>query len=135
MQDGDEAFQALLEQRQAAAQAWCRGDPGPLLEMTPQQGAASFFGPGGSVLTGAQAVREDYRTGSAAFGPGSTTELEILQQGHDGDLGFWTGVQYAEADLEGHADPVPMSLRITEVFKKTAAGWMLVHRHASMLRD
>ncbi len=125
------SFEAFLRQREAAARAYTTGDPAPLLAMTASDGQVTFFHPGGQTFQGPGPVRADFAEGSAMFGPSTTTHFEVLDSGASGDLGWWTGVQVAEAELRGRAGRVPMRLRITEVFRREGDAWLLVHRHAS----
>jgi hypothetical protein len=55
---------------------------------------------------------------------------ELLQSGSSGGLAFWTGLQHAEVQMDGRR--IPMTLRITEVFRVEERKWKLAHRHADM---
>jgi ketosteroid isomerase-like protein len=70
--------------------------------------------------------------GAASFHDGSTGHFEILQSSENGDLTFWTGMQHAKVHLQGKDETVPMSLRVTEGFRREDSEWKLVHRHADM---
>ncbi len=59
----------------------------------------------------------------------------MLQSAASGDLAFWTGLQQAEVHFSGHPSVVPMTLRITEVFRFEDGDWKLVHRHADQAGD
>jgi NAD(P)H-dependent FMN reductase/ketosteroid isomerase-like protein len=120
-------FGAFMRAREAAAKAYVKGDVEPLRRMLAQADPATFFSPGGQTLGGAKAVAERYAADARRFGPGSTTELEVLQSA-SGELGFWTGLQHAEAEIDGKRSP--MTLRVTEVFRVEDGEFRLVHRHA-----
>jgi NAD(P)H-dependent FMN reductase/ketosteroid isomerase-like protein len=129
---GGSGFDSFLPRREAIALAYVNGDAGPLDEMLTRHDPATFFSPGGDTPQGAAVVAERYRADAASFENPSRSRLEILQSGTGGDLAFWTGLQHAEVCLKGRDNPVPMTLRVTEVFRREDGGWKLVHRHADM---
>ncbi len=124
-----------MRRREQAALAYVNGDFQPLGALVPRQGEASFFGPGGGSLRGAEAVADRYQADARNFEPGSTNQLEIIQSGGDGDVGFWIGFQNARVRVRGKPDPVPMRLRVTEIFRRGPEGWVMIHRHADMLAE
>jgi ketosteroid isomerase-like protein len=128
-------FDDFMDQRKEAALAYVRGDSDPVDRMSDGAGPATFFGPDGSIVTGGPAMRKSFKEGASHFLPDSTSELEILDCGNDGDLGFWTGIQHATIKVKGKDEPVPYELRITEVFRREHGAWKLVHRHADPLKS
>lgn len=130
-----ESFQDFMRRREQAALAYVNGDFAPLGELVARQGEASFFGPGGGSVRGAAAVAARYEADARNFEPGSENGLEILQSGADGEVGFWTGFQNARVRVRGKPEPIPMRLRVTEIFRQGADGWTMVHRHADMLAE
>lgn len=125
-------FEAFMQQRKAAADAYVSGDPGPLGRLVAENLPATFFNPMGDVIEGAKEVAARYKADAGAFEPGSENELEILQSGASGDIGFWTGYQVAEVNFKGRPEPLPMRIRITEIFRRENGDWKLVHRHADL---
>ena len=111
------------------------GDAGPLAALAARSADATFFGPGGGAVPGADAVVSRYQSDAPMFERGSTTRLEILQAAADGDVGYWVGYQHAMARLRGKPEPVSMKLRVTEIFRREDGAWKLVHRHADMLAE
>lgn len=128
-------FEQFMRRRKQAASAYVSGDASPLEAMVARTSEASFFGPYGGVTTGADDVAASYAKGAESFAPGSKSELEVLHAGGDSDIGYWTGVQHATVNLKGRDQPVPMALRITEVFRREDGHWKLVHRHADTLTE
>lgn len=130
----DTSFDRFMQQRRRVAAAFVNGDPAPLREIFAAEDPATFFGPGGGAELGAAHVLEINEAGSHRF-HGGTTELEILHSGASGDLGYWTGFQRASVRLAGRNDPVPLRLRVTELFRRENGEWKLIHRHADPLAE
>ena len=131
--DNDGGFAQFLAIRADVALAYVNGDAGPLGQIISHHDPASFFGPGGGRTTGAEEVWRTHRTGARAFGAGSENRLEILHTDADDRIGYWVGLQHAVVQIDGH--PVPMTLRVTEVFRREDGDWKLVHRHADPLAE
>jgi ketosteroid isomerase-like protein len=128
-------FGQFMKQREEAAQAYVQGDPAPLHRLVATSGSATFLGPGGGSIVGAGRVDEAYRKGAATLSDGET-RFEVEHMAESDDLAFWTGVQRATVRVDGGAMPVPMDLRITEVFRREGKQWKLIHRHADpMVKD
>jgi ketosteroid isomerase-like protein len=89
--------------------------------------------PRGGHTQGARDVVERYLRDAKAFAPGGETDFEILHMGASDGIGYWVGHQRAKARMQGQDQPVPMNLRITEIFRREGDAWKLIHRHADML--
>ena len=126
-------FQQFMKRRADVALAYVNGDAGPLGEIATRREPAHFFGPNGGHADGVDAVGQDYREGAAHFEAGGDSQVEVLQAQDSGDLAYWVGLQHARVRVKGKPDPVPMDLRVTEIFRREEGGWRLVHRHADML--
>jgi ketosteroid isomerase-like protein len=123
-------FDAFLSERETASTAFVEGDPEPLIAMSATADPATIYPPRGSLVVGAEAVNNGNRAGAAAFAPGAQNRFEVLHAGHDGDLGYWTGLQHSIVVFQDGAGPVPMTLRVTELFRREGGTWRLFHRHA-----
>ena len=129
-----ETFGAFMTRRAAAALAYVRGDGVPVDQLSTDTEKASFFGPGGGVVEGAAAVKKAFADGARWFEPEGESRLEIIASAVDENLAFWTGIQHATVKFRGADAPTPMNLRITEMFRREAGEWKLVHRHADLLK-
>ena len=125
-------FAAFMRAREEAARAYVQGDPASLSALAARELPATFFGPGGGYREG-EDVLATYTRDAGLFEAGSETHFEILHMAASGDVGYWVGFQHASARMRGHAEPIPMKLRVTEVFRREAGEWKMVHRHADML--
>jgi ketosteroid isomerase-like protein len=135
MSSDEEDFQQFMETREAAARAFVSGDPSLLAEVTTRRSPATFFGPRGGHLQGPDQVWQRYERDSAVFAPGSQSKFEILHMGASGGIGYWVGLQRASARMRDREQPVPMILRVTEIFRREGDDWKLIHRHADMFTD
>ncbi|MBL8644953.1 MAG: nuclear transport factor 2 family protein, partial [Rhodospirillaceae bacterium] len=122
----------FLARRSAAAESFSNGDAASFLALIPTQGEVTFHSPDGTSLLGATAVKTVFASHAASFRRGGESRFEILQKGASGDLGFWTGAQIARVHIAGREEPQEMRIRITEVFRRFAGAWMLIHRHADL---
>ena len=128
-------FAEFLREREAASTAFVNGDYGPLGAISAQSAPATIFGPKGDCVQGAAAVNAANQQGAAMFEPGGENGFEIMHQGSDGDLGYWVGIQRSTVRMKGKPEPVPMALRVTEIFRREHSAWKLVHRHADPLKS
>jgi ketosteroid isomerase-like protein len=127
--------QFLATTRPDAASAYVTGDAAPVTSISTRVDPATFYGPSGGSVVGAEAVIETNAAGAAMFEPGGETRLEMLHSGHDGDLGYWVGFQHATVSMAEGGEPVRMKLRITELFRYEGDTWKLIHRHADQHVD
>jgi ketosteroid isomerase-like protein len=128
------AFDQFMKDRELAAQAFVNGATGPLRDIATETSPATFFGPDGDYVDGADRVFSRYERDAGLFESG-TTDFEILQAVASGDLAFWVGFQRATVRLRATKEEVTFNLRVTELFRREDNGWKLIHRHADSMRS
>lgn len=134
MDQSKKEFMAFLRsKRAAAASAYVSGDGAPVTALSASAGPATFLGPGGGIVEGAKQVNAGNEKGAKGFAPGGKSEFKIVQAEASDHLAFWTGLQKARVKFPGKRGNIPMTLRITEVFRREKSGWKMIHRHADML--
>jgi NAD(P)H-dependent FMN reductase/ketosteroid isomerase-like protein len=131
--NADGGFDDFIHERDEIATFYVNGDAKPLDAIVAARDPASFYPPMGGVVRGAKTVSTRYDKDAKSFGKGGTSKLDVLHAQASGDLAYWTGLQHAKAKLGGKT--VPMTLRITEIFRREDGGWKLIHRHADTLTD
>jgi ketosteroid isomerase-like protein len=126
-------FDAFLQRRKAASDAFVNGDPDPLAGISAQQSPATLFGPKGDSIEGADKVNAANAGVAGRFKPGSRNTFDVLHKAADGELAYWVGIQRSVVQMDGHDEGVPMDLRVTEIFRREGGQWKLFHRHADRL--
>lgn len=127
-------FDDFMRAREDASTAFVEGDVGPLLAISVLDDPASILPPTGAVVVGAEAVNAGNQKSAQSFTPGAQNEFDILHSGASGNLGYWTGIQRARVRMNDHDEPVDMSLRVTELFRRVDGEWKLFHRHVDLAR-
>lgn len=122
-----------MKQRELAASAYVNGNSAPVGQLVTQHDPASFFGPIGGHVEGAKSVWATHEHGADQTHAGGEKKLEILRMGASDGIAYWVGLQHASVHMGKNPKPTPMSLRVTEVFRREDGEWKLIHRHADML--
>jgi ketosteroid isomerase-like protein len=128
-------FETFMKRRLAASTAFIEGDAIPLKDLSVTEGTASIFGPSGTVVSGVHSVSEINEKGAQAFTRGGENNFEILHMSATDNLAYWTGIQRSTVKLKENGQLVPMSLRVTELFRQENGEWKLFHRHADRLAE
>jgi ketosteroid isomerase-like protein len=130
-----ESFKEFMMRRKRASDAYANGDPGPVDDIATHVSPATFFGPSGDYVEGADKVNAVNKKGAESFEPGGENHLDILQTDASDHIGFWAGIQRSTVRMKGKEKPVTINLRVTEVFLRQEGEWKLVHRHADPLKE
>ena len=128
-------FQEFMERRKAASDAYVQGEMQPLSEIIARTLAATFFAPTGGSVQGASDVASRYASDVKVFERGSNFRFEVLQIAASDGIAYWVGFMRGEARMHGKPDPIPMDLRVTEIFRREHGEWKMVHRHADPLHE
>ena len=130
-----ESFKEFMIRRKRASDAFVNGNVGPLDDISTHVSQATFFGPSGEYVEGADKVNAVNRKAAESFEPGGENRFDILQRDASDHIGFWAGIQRTTVTMKGKEKPVSMNLRVTEVFVRQRGDWKLIHRHADILKD
>ena len=128
-------FEQFLKQRKAASDDYVNGKFAALEKISALDSPATIFGPKGDCVQGPEQVNAANAKGAGQFKPGGSNTFDVIHHGADGDLAYWVGIQRSVVRMQGHDAPIPMDLRVTEIFRCDGGEWKLVHRHADKLKS
>lgn len=129
-----ESFKKFLIEREKASQSYVSGDGKPLVKISAAKSPATFFSPGGDVTEGAKKIAARYQKDAEIFESADENKFETLQINADENIAFWVGLQKALVKMKGKKEPIPFALRVTEIFRRDAGDWKMIHRHADFLK-
>lgn len=129
-----ESFKKFLKEREEASQAYVSGDGEPLVKISATKSPATFFSPGGDLTEGAKKIAARYKKDAEVFESADENKFKTLQMSADENIAFWVGLQTSVVTMKGKKKPIPMTLRVTEIFRRDDGDWKLIHRHADFLK-
>jgi ketosteroid isomerase-like protein len=131
-----EPFDHVLVRVLAAAQQFVQGDSTGIKERWSHADDVSILGGGGGHARGWEEVRQSLEGGAGLFRKGQVSghvEVDIIARGTSGDLSYTVAVEHGEALMRGHDEPRPVMLRATQIYRREADTWKIIHRHADAL--
>jgi ketosteroid isomerase-like protein len=135
-QDLTEPFDQALARTEAAAQQFVQGDSTGIMECWSHSDDVSIFGGGGGHARGCEQVRHSLEGGAGLFRQGQVSghvEVDIIARGSSDDLSYSVAIERGEALMRGHDEPRPVTLRVTQIYRREADRWKIIHRHADAL--
>lgn len=132
----DQSFRAFLQTWEQAQTRFINGDPTLWKQHTSHRDDVTILGGfGGEGEKGWEAVGARYDWASSQYRPGNATmKVDYHNIVVSGDLAFTVGVERQQGVRVGNqGEEARRALRATQVFRKEADGWKLVHRHADQM--
>lgn len=121
----------LVRQRSDAANAWLRGDMDTYLALTVHTHGFTLTRPDGGAPEQFEDRGATFDDWQSPFTDGEST-LEVTAVHRFDDIAVLVLIERQHGRVGGRADQ-DLSLRVTEVMRRTEGGWELVHRHADPL--
>jgi SnoaL-like protein len=134
----DQSFRAFLQTWERAQTRFINGDPTLWKQHASHRDDVTILGGfGGEGEKGWRSVGARYDWASSQYSPGTATmKVDYHNIVVSGDLAFTVGVErQQDARVGSQRDGVRRALRATQVFRKEADGWKLVHRHADQMTE
>lgn len=130
----DASFKAFLPEFERGLTAFVNGDPARWKQHVSQRSDGIIMGGWGAYEKGWTEVSSRYDWAAARFREsGAKVAPEYLTIAVSGDMAYTVTIERSTVRLVDREKPAPMALRVTHVFRKEAAGWKLVLRHADQL--
>jgi len=105
------------------------GDPTSFVEQLSTRDPLTLFPASQPSQTGWAHVSQAIRRVASVYSSSNSVEFEVVSAGLSGDLAYLVGYERAASSIKGAA-PQDLGLRITQVYRREAGEWRLVHRHA-----
>jgi ketosteroid isomerase-like protein len=128
----DDDIQHAIERTRAAVAAFANGRTDLWVKVCSHRSDVTLFGGWGGHERGWQQLEPRYQWAAGRFA-GAEVSFEDLACSASGDLAYTVWIERLQAQLVGVADPSPVALRVTHVYRREDGTWRLVHRHADPL--
>lgn len=129
LHDSAHTFEDAVELMREACRAFINGDIGPWTQICSHAEDASLFGGWGGWERSWALLEPRYAWAAARFMSGEFS-FQDLAKGVSSDLGYTVWIERCHARLRGVDGVVPVSLRVTHVYRNEDGAWRMIHRHA-----
>ena len=127
----DEELTELVRRTEEATSAFMRGDTVRYLSLPPHALGYTLMNPFGGAPARYEDGTESLKAAASYFKAGEA-KLEHVETHAWGDTIVLVAIERQHGQVGGLPDQ-DWSLRVTQVFRREASGWQLVHRHADPL--
>jgi len=120
----------LRDQYHQSVAAFIQGDPDVQKPLWSRRDDVTLANPLGPPAKGFDAVCQVMDSAALQISEGDGYTFDTIAWVETADLAYEVGIERNRAKLGGAAEKVPISLRVTTVFRREDDGWKIVHRHA-----
>ena len=120
----------LRDQYHQSVAAFIQGDPDVQKPLWSRCDDVTLANPLGPPAKGFDAVCRVMDSAALQISEGDGYTFDTIAWVETADLAYEVGIERNRAKLGGAAEKVPISLRVTTVFRREDDGWKIVHRHA-----
>lgn len=129
MSELDDFVSQTVARHSSAATGVRNGDPTSFVEQLSTHDPVTLFPASQPGQMGWADVSQAIRRVASVYSSSKVVEFEVVAAGLSGDLAYLVGYERAASSIEGGAAE-DLGLRITQVYRREASEWRLVHRHA-----
>ena len=126
MSKNEDAVRKTSAQFYAAINRMVNGDTKPMTEVWSHDDAVTAMHPIGGRMVGWDEVRQSFEDVARISSDGRVS-LEEQAIEVAGDLAYEIGVERGQAKFAGKQ--VPIDIRVTNIYRREAGTWKLVHHH------
>ena len=117
------------EQFYAALNRMANGDAGPMADIWSHSATVTTMHPIGGRQVGWDQVRESWEQVAQIASDGQVNlGDQLIQVG--GDVAYELGTEHVDFKLGGH--PVHCEIRVTNIYRREAGAWKIVHHHTDV---
>lgn len=132
MNERDEFLAWVRSRLEDAENALHNGDAAPRLAIWSTQDPVTVLGAWTSA-SGYDEVSALFRQLETTFSECTSYSYEVIAADVHGDMAYTVGYEHTQASVDG--EPRTYTLRVTQVYRREAGGWKVVHRHADTLEQ
>lgn len=118
-----------------AVEAFIRGDADLEKPLWSQRDDVTLANPLGPPAKGFERVCEVMDFAATQISEGEDYVFESITLVETPDLAYEVGIEHNTAKLGNSTEKVPISLRVTTVFRREDGQWKIVHRHADSITE
>src|SRR5690242_1722088 len=130
----EEELRQTVAHIQTISQHYLNGNPTPFQACWSHAADVTIFGAWGAYERGWAQVGPRLEWGATRY-RGGHTDFELLALSVSGDLGYSVYIERGEVLVEGQTEPRPTALRVTQLYRREADGWKIIHRHGDAITD
>ena len=120
----------FIEQNHLALDAFAKGDPEPLKNLYSRQDDVIIANPFGPPSKGWEKAAATMERAATRYRGGEAIGFERISEYATADLGYIIEIERYRSKVGGGDNLVPISLRVTTVFRREDGAWRIVLRHA-----
>jgi ketosteroid isomerase-like protein len=120
----------VIDRYHEALSEFVRGDNEPILRCFSEREDVTLGNPFGPFVRGQPQIAEATGRAAAFYRDGEATGFDTISKVVTADLAYIVELQHFLAKVGGRDDVVPVTLRVTSIFRPEDGRWKLAHRHA-----
>jgi ketosteroid isomerase-like protein len=128
----EEELRQTVAHIQAISQRYINGEAAPFLACWSHADDVTIFGAWGAYERGWAQVGPRLEWGARRY-RGGHTDFELLALSASADLGYTVWLERGETLVEGETAARPTALRVTQMYRREADGWKIIHRHGDAI--